>query len=74
MMLDPARFTRNFHSEAPGRDRAEAIANLLARFDQHPGSNRLPASRRVRVLRVRRLGPGWWSITWTKPRPNRRHA
>jgi hypothetical protein len=59
-------YAKVMFSEAPGRDRDEAVAKLFARFDQESKGRRRPAEARYRVVRVRRLGPNWWSIAWRK--------
>ncbi len=61
------RFTDHVDAEAPGRDRDEAIANALAQMDRFSKGRRLPAEHRLAAVRVRSLGPGWWSIRFGRP-------
>ena len=49
-------------TEAPGRDRAEAIANALAFMDKHSVHRRKPAGERLRARRAQMIYRGWWRI------------
>lgn len=66
MAGDLFHYTPLMFSEAPGKDRDDAIRRLFARFDATSSRRRKPAAQRYRVVRVRRLGRGWWSIAWRR--------
>lgn len=53
-------------AEAPGKDREEAIRNAFAFMDAHRGRRRKTAEESFEVTRVRRLGPGWWSVRYRR--------
>jgi hypothetical protein len=71
MADDLFRYIRSASAEAAGRDRKEAIANAFAFMDAHTKYRRRPCAEKFEVTRVRRLGPGWWAVSF---RPKRRRT
>ena len=51
-------------AEAPGRDRDEAVRNAFALMDRFAKGRRLTAAERYDVLRVRKIGHGWWRVLY----------
>jgi hypothetical protein len=69
MTDDLFRYIRTATAEAAGKDRADAIRNAFAFMDAHTKYRRRTCAEKFEVTRVRRLGPGWWSVSF---RPKRR--
>jgi hypothetical protein len=66
---DLFRYIRTARAEAAGHNRKEAIANAFAFMDAHSKGRKRKAAERYEVVRVSRLGPGWWNVAF---RPRRR--
>ena len=62
------RYTDHVDAEARGRDRDDAIAQALAWMNRFAKGRKVPAEQRLEVRRVRRLGPGWWSVRFARRR------
>jgi hypothetical protein len=63
------RYIRSAVAEAGGKNRKEAIENALAFMDAHSKGRKRKAAARYEIVRVRRLGPTWWAVSF---RPKRR--
>jgi hypothetical protein len=68
---DLFRYIRSASAETVGKDRKDAIANAFAFMDAHSKGRKRTAAARYEVVRVRRLGRGWWTVSF---RPKRRRA
>jgi hypothetical protein len=69
MSRDLFRYASTMFSEVQGRDREDAVRHFFEHLNRAAKGRRSSAEDRYRVVRVRRLGFRWWSVSW-----RRRHA